>query len=305
MWNAVATRIGFLQGFCGVVAVAVLLSTPGRGLAQQAGCPGDLNDDGVIDAEDASAVVTLIFDNFAIDPTLRDRADANRDGEISAADVIEVTRRDGQPCVVGSPTPTPTPTLTLTVTPTWTATVTPTKGSPTATPTITLTPTVTATFTLTATPTDTHTPRPTPTPTATCVMQPVQLGTTAGEVTTGDCQRVFGDKLRYTDAYTFTGTVGQAVKIDVTAPAGSITPYVAVIDADGEFDRVDGEPPVEFVVSTTRPYRIFVTSAPIVNAVGHGPLFTDADRAAVSDAGGSERAGDRRVTHALRRHRVS
>jgi len=203
-------------------------------------CAGDVDNDGEVTLLDVDALVPLLFDPPELD--VMQRADANGDGILSPADITKILDTQG-PCAG-------VPTRTSTLTP---------AGTPT--PTETRTPTVTPTF---GSPTPTHTRRPTPTATATCIIQPVQLGTTNGELTMTDCQRTFVGQVRYTDAYTVVGTPGQAMTINVTGTAatGPIDPYVRVTDADGQFGQVEGRPPVQFVVTTTQPYEIQVASHP-------------------------------------------
>ena len=208
-------------------------------------CRGDVNGDNIVSTADAVIVPYVVFDSGDFDPDTSLRADGNDDGVVSAADVVAILLLNGMPCPV---TPTPTPTISPTVT------VVQSPPSPTPTPTMTPTPTHTAT------------PSPTPTPTPTCVVRTLSLGTTNGELTSGDCLRAFsGDELRYTDAYSIVGTPGQAITIDVaaTAASGPISPYVAIIDADGQFELAQSAPPIEFVVTTTQPYLVYVTSAPM------------------------------------------
>ncbi len=195
-------------------------------------CRGDVNDNGIVDTADAAALPALLFDADEVEPQVLLQADGNDDAILSAADVVAVLRLNGMPCA---------PTLTPTRTPT----------RPTATPT--------------PPPTITSTPTSTPSPTPTCMIQNLPLGTTNGELTTGDCPRQYGDNdVRYTDVYAITGTPGQAIMIAVVATAATqpIAPFVEIIDAGGQFGAVFQGPPVEFIVTTSQPYYVYVTSAP-------------------------------------------
>jgi hypothetical protein len=231
-----------------VVGVLLLL-LPYHGHAQQL-CPGDVDGDGQVTPADAEALLPLLFQGADVDPEVAQRADANGDGVLSSADVTAILLH-GIECA--SPTPVPTPTGTL-PSPKATATFTPTqRPSPTSTAT-----SVANTSTVTATPTRTVPPLPTPTPTQVCAVQTAQLGTVTGELTTSDCQREFEGELRYTDAYSLTGTVGQAIMVQITAvtpipttpPAGTpspspptLQPFLTVIDPGGQFDSAAGSPP--------------------------------------------------------------
>jgi hypothetical protein len=117
----------------------------------------------------------------------------------------------------------------------------------------------------TASPTRTPTPTPTLTPTArlSCVVVPAQFGTTNGTLTPDDCQQRFNGTLRHTDVYSITGTLGQAITVQMTATGSPpIVPYVVVVDSDGQFGQAQGSPPIKFVVSSSQPYQIVVASAP-------------------------------------------
>ena len=218
-----------------VVAAALFCSVVwfcGAAAGQEV-CLGDVNGDGVVDTEDVQALPAVLFDGGEIDTDTLLRADANDDGHVDAADAVAILNISGKRCA-----PTPTRTFTATRPPT-------------------------------STPTQTSTPPPTPTATAVCAIQTLSLGTTNGELSANDCQREFGSgDVRYTDVYSIVGTPGQAIKIDVAATGGAPTlvPFVAIIDPNGEFDRVDDIPPMEFVVTSSRPYLVFVTSRPATPA---------------------------------------
>jgi hypothetical protein len=222
------------------VACGMLLAFEAAVSAQQM-CPGDVDGDGEVTTADVDPLLPLLFDESF--PT--SAADANADDALSAADIVAIELHDSEVC----------PQVTPTATPVSSGTRTPTSrtASPTPTPTRTAGP-----------PTATRTPRPTSTPTAACTVQPAQFGTINGELTVADCQRDFGGTLRYADEYSIAGTPGQAIKVDLTATGSGATlaPFLAVIDADGEFDRVEGVPPIQFLVSATQPYQIFVSSDP-------------------------------------------
>src|SRR6185295_15891748 len=60
----------------------------GRPAAGQELCRGDVNDDGVVDADDAAALPAVLFNIEEAGPPTLARADANEDGMVSAADVV-------------------------------------------------------------------------------------------------------------------------------------------------------------------------------------------------------------------------
>ncbi len=221
------------------MAVLVLLSGPPIARAQD-GCVGDVDQDGVVTVSDIAVVVAAVFDadNVSIPSPL----DVNGDGSVTAADVVAVTALYGAPC--GRPTATPTPRRTRTPTPLRTATVTPSRS---------------ATVTLPATPTRAVPPTATPTPA--CSVQPVGVGVTNGALAPTDCVRTIANAPRFTDVYAITGTPGAVLRVQVTGTS-PLVPYLVVYDADGQFGSVEGAPPIDFVVSTTRPYQIAVTSSP-------------------------------------------
>jgi len=229
-----------------VLAAVLFVGARHAGYAQDL-CPGDVDGDGTITSADVTAAIPLLFDDDGTDPEAPTRTDANGDGSLSAGDITAILLLQGRPCVSASPTPTPTPTAEPTG-PTRTATGTPTK---------TLSPTPTRTA---ATPTQTMTPRPSPTATPTCIMQPAHLGTTGGQLTANDCQQDISGAQRYADVYTIVGTPGTA--IEITAASASLIPYLVLTDADGQFDSVEGAAPIEFVVTTPRPYQLVVSTAP-------------------------------------------
>jgi len=227
--------------------------------AQEA-CPGDVDGDGEVTADDVTAVLSILFVQD-LDPVTFARADANFDGAVNVADVTAIISLLGVSCLPPTPTATPTPSATFLPTSTPTATNPPPSGTATLTPTPTSTSTVTPTFS----PTDT--PSPTPTPTQTCVVQPAQFGANSGELTVADCQREFGGQQSYTDVYTIAGTLGTAIQVNVAATSG-IVPVAMVIDPGGELGDVVGVPPITFTVTTTLPYQIWVGSAAGGDAVG-------------------------------------
>ena len=119
----------------------------------------------------------------------------------------------------------------------------------------------TPTRTATSTPTATPSPSATPTPTPICAVQSAGLGTTSGMLTASDCLRSINGPARATKVYSFVGTAGMAVTVDVAA-ASSLVPLVMVVDANGQFGGVAGAPPIEFVVTTSSPYEIWVSTDP-------------------------------------------
>jgi hypothetical protein len=253
-------------------------------------CRGDVDDDGQVTAADAQALAPLLFPGEDLDPLTIGRADANADDAVTAADFTMILLLDGLICPDGRPTRTPTRSPTPTATPgnpTPTFTVTRTLPAGVATPTRTpsATASVNPAFTRTPTPTvtRTRTPPPTPTPTQVCTIVAAQLGTMTGELSVSDCRRSVGGAVRYADAYTIAGTPGQVIQIEVfggppppggptpTPPTGpsptptstpKLVPYLAVIDADGQFISVEGLPPIQFVVTTPQAYQFLVVSSP-------------------------------------------
>lgn len=232
--------------YAAVLAALLFATARHAGYAQDL-CPGDVDGDGTITPADVTAAIPLLFDDDGTDPEAPTRTDANGDDSLGAADITAILLLQGLPCVSASPTPSPTPTADPTG-PTGTATGTPTKTSSPA-------PTRTA-----ATPTQTMTPKPLPTATPTCIMQSAHLGTTGGQLTANDCQQEIDGVQRYADVYTIVGTPGTA--IELTATGTSLVPYLVLTDADGQFDSVEGTLPIEFVVTTTRPYQLVVSTAP-------------------------------------------
>ncbi|HVM94751.1 MAG TPA: hypothetical protein VMT89_00115 [Candidatus Acidoferrales bacterium] len=224
-------------------------------------CLGDVDGDGRITTADAVALEAVLFFDEA-DELAYLRADANADTVNSVADLTAILMMNGALCPLLSPTPTRTRTATRS----WTPTTTPT---PTKTPTVPPGSTATATPTATrptSTPTPTRTPTPqtpTATPTPTCNVQTVGLGTFSGTLDASDCLRETTGEARPTDAYLIAGTPGQAIMVSVT-PTGDpqIFPMITVIDSSGQFDRADGFSPLEFTVSGSLPYMIYVTTAP-------------------------------------------
>lgn len=211
----------------------VVLCTSTSALAQVA-CPGDVDFDRTITTADAVAAAELIFHDDTADIAVLERADANHDELITAADVLAIMLGVGTNCPDFL-----TPTRTLTATPTATA-----SRAPTITPT----------------------PRATATPTIPCVVGDLPMGASSGALTEADCRRLFRNQARITDEYDVRGAVGSALKISVTATGGTtFTPYIRVTDANGYFGISDGRSPVEFVVTTTEPYRVLITSEPNTN----------------------------------------
>jgi hypothetical protein len=230
------------------VAAVILAGVCGAGAAQDI-CRGDVDGDGQITAHDVAAWPSLNFLGSDLDAVLALRADANEDDAVSAADVTAIVRHLGAHCPGASPTPTATPTRTASPPLTGaTPTRTPTAGISTPTPTPSRTASLTATR------------PPTPTPTQACSVQAAQIGSIDGQLTVGDCQRLFRQQLRYADAYTIKGTPGDAIRVDVASSA--VQPWVLVIDAGGQFGSIDGKPPIEFDVTSTGDYEVLVTSDP-------------------------------------------
>ncbi|MFI5394462.1 MAG: pre-peptidase C-terminal domain-containing protein [Candidatus Binatia bacterium] len=231
------------------VVVCVVLQAP-RGSQGQT-CRGDIDGDGRITANDLAVLIAIISGEPEA-PTLKARADVNGDGAVSAGDIPVLIQLQGEGCSAQTATPSARPTSSPT------PTTSPTMGtvSPTSSPTVTGTPQQTATTT--------PTPTATQTPTPTCVVLPAPLGITNGALTANDCQQRVDNQLRYTDVYTVTGSPGQAITVQLTAtgPSPTLAPYVLVVDPDGQFFQVEGAPPIQFVVSTSQPYKIVVTSAP-------------------------------------------
>ena len=215
-------------------AVAALLTTVtflfGALVAQaQDSCPGDLNHDAVVTVADAAALLPLLFvDPLTLDTDTLIRADVNDDGSLSGADIAAVIALDGLPC------PAPPPTSTVTPTPTVTPNVTPT-------------------------PTSTRVPTPTPPPP--CEVHQAILGSTDGTLALTDCQRTFSGVMRLTDVYSISAAPGTAITVELTAVAPLIG-YVAVIDPAGQFESIEGTPPIQFTVTAGKPYQILVTSNP-------------------------------------------
>jgi hypothetical protein len=100
-----------------------------------------------------------------------------------------------------------------------------------------------------------------------CPTQVVALGPTPtsidGDLTSASCQRYVLKKQRPVDVYSVAGTPGTAIKVDVSASAGSIAPYVVLSDAGGQFGAANsaGGLPIEFYVTTSEPYEFMVTSS--------------------------------------------
>lgn len=186
-------------------------------------CRGDVDASGGIDAADVQAVVLVLFDLEGFDAPSVAAADVDRDGAVSVSDIVSTLKLVGSDCPGFTPTPSRTPTRT-------------------------------------GTPTPTRTSPPTATPTAVCVVTTAALGTTNGSLTTGDCLREFRREVRRADQYSFSGTPGQAVKLELAATG--FTQWVRVLDANGFFVAVEGASPVEFMVTTERPYTLLITSNP-------------------------------------------
>jgi pre-peptidase/dockerin type I repeat protein len=262
-----------------LAALGILLVVP-LGRAQEV-CRGDVDGDGEVTTDDVAALVGALGAGLDLDVLTRMRADANGDGVISAADLAAVLDQIGRPCRASAPTPSPTPTPSLTPSVIDTPTGTPKTATATLSPSVTGTSAATSTPTKTLTaviglPTDTPiiatatppipSPRPTDTPAASaaCFIQSAMLGSTDGELTSDDCMQSFDREMRHADVYSIARRPGVAIKVEVeaTGTTASIAPYVAVLDAGGQFDSVQGAPPIEFVVTTSRPYQIAVTSVP-------------------------------------------
>lgn len=116
------------------------------------------------------------------------------------------------------------------------------------------TPVATATNAPTALPTATPSVTSTPAPDA-CAPQVVQPGTIHGSLEPGDCANLASNG-QPSDVYTVTASVGEAVSVQITATG--FTPIVTVADAGVYFGQATA--PVEFLVTTTRPYQIIVSS---------------------------------------------
>jgi hypothetical protein len=206
--------------------------------SSQTFCFGDVNRDGKVTPADAVALEPLLFPAAADpDPSIDLRDDANGDGALTAADLVAVLMLSGMSCPAATPTP-----AGPTQTPASTRTPTPTLGPPTAT------------FTATRT----------ATPTPTCVIRAITPGTVDGELTAADCPRQLAGELRRVDVYEVVGVPGQAIRASVTA-TGSVDPlvaWIAVLDPENHFGRVEGLSPVEFVVQSTQPYLIQVGTRP-------------------------------------------
>jgi len=224
----VRTRLTANRALAACLVALALLCTAHNSHAQDF-CPGDLNHDGVVTAADAVALVPLLFvDPLTLDIDTLVRADVNDDGALSNADIVAILALDGLPC----PTPPPP------------ATATPT---PTATPIVT--------------PTQTNTGTPTPTPTPACAVHQGALGSTNGTLDSTACQRLVSESMRLVDVYSITSTPGTAITVQLTTVA-PLAGYVVVLDPAGQFDRVEGVAPIQFTVTSAKPYQILVTSDP-------------------------------------------
>lgn len=126
--------------------VSVLVSLSG-GFALAQSCPGDCNEDSVVNISEIIRVVAL---SLRTTSAACDAADENKDGHVSVAEVIKAVNAASWGCFVTPPTRTPTPRFTTT------PTSTPTQPVPTRTPK----PTRTKTNTRTRTPTPTRRPTP-------------------------------------------------------------------------------------------------------------------------------------------------
>jgi Bacterial pre-peptidase C-terminal domain/Dockerin type I domain len=206
---------------------AVVLFTVASAQAQDF-CPGDLNRDGVVTTADAAPLLPLLFvDPLTLDVDTLLRADVNDDGSLTSADVLAILALDGLPC----PTPLPTATATRT---------------PTATPIVSLTATSTR--------------PPTPTAPPACVVHQITLGSTNGTLSQADCQKLFSGQQRLADVYSIAAAPGTAIKIELTTAA--FVGYLRVLDPAGQFETVDGVSPIQYTVTSNKPYQILVTSRP-------------------------------------------
>src|SRR5262249_46378095 len=112
------------------------------------------------------------------------------------------------------------------------------------------------------TPTATPTRTQTATPTETCVVQELDLGMTAGALAADDCRRSIRDSVRFADVYTVSATPGQALTIAVQPnQPNSFMPLVRVTDPS-QVRLAEGEPPIQFVITSAQPYEVMVTSDP-------------------------------------------
>lgn len=209
-------------------------------------CPPDIDGDQVVSSADLDGVLAVIFAPSFIPPATRAAADANRDTRVGAADPIAVIGALGRDCLL----PTPTPTATRS-----TPTMTPTPSVLTATPT----PTASATSTRTPTPSPSSTPSPTPD----CSSVALAGGTTAGELSSGDCVRQVGGKQRPSDAYTLGVGASQEVTVDVTSTSGAgLIPYLGFIDPSGRLNPLQGKPPFRFTTVGAQAYTLIIAAAP-------------------------------------------
>ncbi|GIW45376.1 MAG: hypothetical protein KatS3mg077_2658 [Candidatus Binatia bacterium] len=215
--------------------------------AAQTVCAGDLDGDGVLTSTDVDLARPLLFDAERA-ALLGYLADVNGDGTLSGADVVALVKRRGTLCQPATATPRPS----ATPTPTRVFTRPPSPSVPTQT------------FTPTATRTRTSTPTLTPTATPRCVVQPLAPGATmSGTIAPGDCTRLVGGVLRLVDAYEIAASPGSAVRVEVSSPSGGLaSPWVAVVDPNGQFGFGHGRPPVEWTVVQGQPYLVYVTSDP-------------------------------------------
>lgn len=208
-----------------VLAIAVLLPIQPATAADP--CPGDVNGDARVTGADVDAFLPILFD-AEVDAMSWFAADANNDGQISIADAVAIELLNGLDCSPPSPAAT----------------------QPLATPT--------------RTPTPTRTTPPSATPQSQCIVQPLVAGTRTGELSSDDCLRTAAGQQRRTDVYAVSAQPGQWVKIEVAAldANSQLLPRIVVGDSGGQFDRVFGGSPVRFVATTTRPYEVWITSAP-------------------------------------------